>query len=113
MLQVDGQHHVPAALIPGKTTIPTENEAGWNQKLSGHFGEQKLFALTGFRIPDRPPYSLVAIPTAILLLRAVVKSDHNITTRRGLSLATIHQNVYSEFSSPVPACCLSQILLSI
>jgi hypothetical protein len=62
-----------------------------------------VFALSGFLIPDRPPYTLFAIPTALLPLLAAIKSNHNITTRRGLGLAATHQNVYSEFSSPISA----------
>lgn len=102
-MQVDGQHHVPAALISGITPVPTECEAGWTQKHSGHFGEEKHCVLTGFRIPHRPTYTVVAIPTALLLLLAAMKSKHNITTRRGLSLAATHQTVDSEFISAVSA----------
>ena len=32
---VTDQHHVPAALLPGKDRVPIVQEAGWNQSRSG------------------------------------------------------------------------------
>jgi len=49
---VGGQHHVPAASVPGKDLVPTLQEAGWAPGPVWTGAEN--IALTGIRSPDRP-----------------------------------------------------------
>ena len=46
-----GQRHAPAALYPGKDTVPIVQEAGWAPGLVWTGAEN--LALTGIRSPDR------------------------------------------------------------
>jgi hypothetical protein len=54
-MRVGGQRHAPAALPPGKDTVPIEEEAGWapGPVLTG----VENLAPTGIRSPDRPACS--------------------------------------------------------
>jgi hypothetical protein len=41
-MEVSGQLHAPAALLPGKQPlVPIRKEAGWAPEPSGHGGEEK------------------------------------------------------------------------
>ena len=66
---------------PGRFNLGTEHRCPLNRKLGGpqsrpgDFGE-KSRTYTGIRTPDRPTYSLVAIPTALLRLHLNVMHNH-------------------------------------
>jgi hypothetical protein len=49
---VDGQHHAPAALPPGKTRYPLYRRMGGPHGLSGRV--RKIAPTPGLRSPDRP-----------------------------------------------------------
>jgi hypothetical protein len=56
---MSGQHHILAALSPGKNPVPIKQEAGWDPSVClDIFGKMKnLLPLT-----DRPARSLVTVP---------------------------------------------------
>jgi hypothetical protein len=63
-MEVRGQHHAPAALLPGKKPVPIEYTAGWPPKTGFTFWRsEKSLAPTTIRTPDIPSHSLFAKPT--------------------------------------------------
>jgi hypothetical protein len=54
-LEVSGQLHAPAALLPGKSSrYPFYRRLGGPQSRSGRYGEVKLFNLRGLELPPPP-----------------------------------------------------------
>ena len=63
--RVGGQHHAPAALSPGKDALSIVQKAVMGSEV-GLKGHRKYPPLPkGFRSPDRPARSVVAIPTEL------------------------------------------------
>ena len=60
---VRGQRHAPAALNPGKDSIPIVQEAGWAPG-SVWTGAENPTQI-GIRSPDRPAHSSVPVPTEL------------------------------------------------
>ena len=67
-MEVSGQHHVPAALSPGKNSVPIDYEAGWAPEPVWTFGiVKKPLAPAEIRTPVRPAhYPLLKISFLIL-----------------------------------------------
>ena len=56
------QRHAPAAINPGKDSVPIVQEAKWAPAPVWMGGKSRP---TGIRSPDRPARSSVAIPTEL------------------------------------------------
>jgi hypothetical protein len=61
--EMSGQHHAPATLRPGETTVQAEQEDRWAPETFWTFEEEEKKTINPVRIrtPERPARSLVAL----------------------------------------------------
>ena len=82
---VDGQHHAPAALPPGKDPVPIVHEAGWTPGPVWTGKENLAPPPAGIRSPDRParseslyrlsypgPYMVVIVVVVVVVVAVIV-----------------------------------------
>jgi len=83
-----GQRHVPAALYPGKETLPIAQETEWDPG-PVWTGAENLTS-RGIRTPNRPARSSVAIPTELQGPLNVLNTDLNPICHLVALLGTQH-----------------------